>query len=201
MVTLSKYFQNPIFIPKFVKKYFSLAKQKIVITGGPSTGKTSIINNLEQLGETCYHEISRAITLEAQKQGVEQLFIKDPTLFSKKLLEGRINQFFNAEKDSSQRIFIDRGIPDIVAYMNYAHVINPIEFIHACEQHTYDFVFLLPPWEKIHITDNERYENFEEAVQIHKHLFTTYREFGYNCIEVPFGNVKERSTFILQHLI
>ena len=31
---------------------------KIVITGGPGTGKTSIINKLEDIGHTVFHESS-----------------------------------------------------------------------------------------------------------------------------------------------
>jgi len=178
-----------------------LAKHKIIITGGPSTGKTSIINYLELLGEKCYHEISREITLTAQKQGIEQLFIEDPTLFSTKLLEGRSDQFIQAEKDTATNVFIDRGIPDILAYMNYINQDNPPVFIEACKKYRYNYVFLLPPWKDIHITDNERYESFEQAVEIYKCLKDIYTQFGYKCIEVPFGNVKDRSTFILQSVL
>ncbi len=200
MVYLPKYFQNHFIIPKFASKIISLANYKIVITGGPSTGKTTIIEHLEQIGETCYQEVSRAIIQEAQKNGVDQLFLEDPTLFSRKLLEGRVAQFEEAKKVNQSRVFLDRGIPDVVAYMNYAKESSPLDFIKACKENTYDLVFVLPPWEKIHKTDNERYESFDQAQEIYHHLLDTYTDFGYNCIEVPFGNVKERSTFILQHV-
>ena len=59
---------------------------------------------------------------------------------------------------------------------------------------------MLPPWEKIHITDNERYETYELAVLIYKYLLKGYAQFGYDYIEVPFGTVKERTAFILQNL-
>ncbi|MDY8136360.1 ATP-binding protein [Aquimarina sp. 2201CG5-10] len=178
-----------------------MAKKKIVITGGPSTGKTTIINRLEQIGETCLHEISRAVTLEAQRQGVEQLFLEDPTLFSQRLLEGRIKQFSEAEVSTETRVFLDRGIPDVIAYMNYANEKSPDHFKKACMTHRYDYVFLLPPWKDIHITDNERYENFEQAKQIYNHLLSTYTDLGYKCIEVPFGTVEDRTQFILDILL
>lgn len=176
-------------------------KRKIVITGGPSTGKTTLINYLEQAGELCLHEISRSITLEAKKQGIDQLFLEDPTLFSRKLLEGRIQQFFEAEQKKKERIFLDRGIPDIIGYMEYANQSSPSEFIEASRKYRYNEIFILPPWEEIHETDNERYESFEQATKIYENLLETYTQFGYQCIRVPFGTVKERGNFILEQVL
>ena len=63
--------------------------KKIVITGGPGSGKTSLILFLEENGYQCQNEISRQVTLEAQKKGIDQLFLSDPVLFSQHLLEER----------------------------------------------------------------------------------------------------------------
>ena len=174
---------------------------KIVITGGPSTGKTSIIEKLEEKNLHCLHEVSRKITMEAQRQGVTQLFLKDPTLFSKKLLEGRIAQYEEAENSEISPVFIDRGIPDIIGYMDYAHQEITENFENAANTYRYQQVFILPPWHKIHITDNERYENYEQASDIYHYLLAAYNRLGYHCIQVPFGTVEERSQFIQQHVV
>lgn len=173
-----------------------MKNKKVVITGGPATGKTSIIDFLEASGAICYSEISRTIIQEAQKKGIEQLFLKDPYAFSQKLLEGRIQQFKNAETSEHSTIFLDRGIPDVIAYMEYAKENVPPYFKEACKTYKYDVVFILPPWKAIHKTDEERYENFEQAQQIHAHLLKTYTQLGYPCIEVPIGSIEERSLFI-----
>ncbi len=175
-----------------------LANKKIVITGGPSTGKTKIIEHLEHRGETCLHEISRQVTMKAQQQGISQLFLEDPILFSQKLIEGRIQQFTEAVQLAQSRIFLDRGIPDVIAYMDFAGESYPVEFINACKTYWYDYIFILPPWEDIHVNDNERYESFDQAIQIHSHLHKTYSNLGYQCIEVPYGTIEERGDFILQ---
>ena len=59
---------------------------------------------------------------------------------------------------------------------------------------------MLPPWEEIYISDDERYENFEQAKLIYNHLTETYEKYGYNLIEVPTGSVEERILFILNQL-
>lgn len=173
---------------------------KVVITGGPGTGKTSIINHLKESGCLCYDEVSREITLQAREDGVEQLFLTEPLLFSEKLLEGRKKQFLDAEKENESVVFLDRGLPDVIAYMDYVKDDYPKHFIEACENNQYNVVFVLAPWQEIFTSDSERYENFEQAIEIHHHLLDTYMRFGYQLIDVPFGTVEKRTSFILDHL-
>lgn len=174
-----------------------MSKNIIVITGGPGTGKTTIINGLLDREYTCLPEISREIINEARKQGFEQLFLEKPLLFSELLLEGRKKQYFQALENDEKTVFLDRGIPDILAYMHYIGDSYPSFFDDACKENQYTKVFLLPPWEEIYQSDEERYENFEQAKLIYNHLKETYENYGYELIEVPQGHVDKRILFIL----
>jgi len=177
-----------------------LEKEIVVIIGGPGTGKTTIIDNLLSKGHCCYPEVSREIISEAQKQGIEQLFLEKPLLFSELLLEGRKKQFQNAKNEPHKTVFLDRGIPDVLAYMHYIGDSYPSFFDQACRDHNYDRIFILPPWEEIYVSDDERYENYEQAKLIYNHLVETYEKYGYNLIEVPKGTVEERTNYILEAL-
>ena len=174
--------------------------KKIVIAGGPGTGKTTIINHLKAHGFLCYDEISRQVTLQARKDGIEQMFLTEPLLFSKKLLEGRTQQFLDATKESESFVFLDRGLPDVLAYLDYIGDTYPEYFVKACEVYQYDYIFVLAPWQDIFKSDSERYESFEEAIEIHQHLLETYKRFGYKLIDVPFGSIKNRADFVLESL-
>ena len=173
-----------------------MATEIIALIGSPGSGKTTLIEGLQQCGYVCYPEISRQVTLEARKQGIEQLFLEKPLLFSELLLEGRKKQFLDAQLEPSNVVFLDRGIPDVLAYMHYIGDAYPAFFDKTCRDFIYTKVFILPPWKDIYTSDSERYESFEQAQLIHNHLVETYSFYGYNLIEVPKGNVEERIEFI-----
>ncbi len=177
-----------------------MMQQKIVLVGGPGTGKSSILKEFIKRGYQCMPEISREVTLQAQKSGIDQLFLEDPLLFSKLLLEGREKQFLDAVSSNKSLIFFDRGIPDIHAYMNYLGTDYPDDYLDKSKKYRYDKAFILAPWKEIYISDNERYETFEQAIKIDSFLRNAYEEIGYTMINVPFGTIEERCDFILQSL-
>ena len=97
--------------------------KRIVITGGPGTGKTSIINELKKKDFYCFEEIIRTLTLAAKKENDSSkhisnpiAFVNDPMLFNTNLLNGRIAQFKQATNIDHSISFFDRGIPDVLAH-------------------------------------------------------------------------------------
>lgn len=180
--------------------YFCKMQQKIVLIGGPGTGKTSVLNALKKRGYYCFPEISRDVTLKAQQKGIDQLFLTEPLLFSKMLLEGREMQFKQADNLTKKIVFFDRGIPDVSAYMDYFKTSYPTYFTEKSKQYKYTKIFHFSPWKEIHTTDNERYESFEESLEIDNFLVETYTNLGYNLITVPFNSITERCNFIINSL-
>ena len=144
---------------------------RIVLIGGPGTGKTSVIEQLQNQDFQVLPEISREVTLEAQKQGIEQLFLTDPLAFSDRLLDGRIRQFEQANKGIN---FYDRGIPDVPAYHRFTGDLIPERYENASKVYRYDACFFFPIWEEIYQQDNERYENLETAKEISAIIKTEY---------------------------
>lgn len=177
-----------------------MQKQKIVITGGPGTGKSSIIAHLKDLGWICYDEISREVTREARKSGFDQLFLSHPLMFSEMLLKARQEQYQESDTHKSQTIFFDRALPDVLAYMHYIGHKTPSYFKSICQDNRYDQVFILKPWKTIYVKDTERYESFDQALSIHNEIVSTYESHHYTLIDVPFDTVEKRTRFILKAL-
>ncbi|NAY91180.1 AAA family ATPase [Muricauda sp. JGD-17] len=182
-----------------------MGKNKVVITGAPGTGKTSIVKGLEDKGFHCFHEIIRDMTSKAKTEGNPMDFVSNPLVFvddthqfNKDLLFGRAEHYKQSLKTDELISFFDRGMPDVLAYMDFFGQSYGNEFIKACKEHRYDKIFIVPPWREIYTTDEERLETFEEAENIHSALLNTYIRFGYTPIEVPKDSISQRIAFILE---
>ncbi len=175
-------------------------QQKIIITGGPDTGKSSIINELILQKYDCMPEISREKILKTQAKGIDQLFLKDPILFIQLLLEDRGKQYLEAIGLKISTVFFDRGNPDVPGCMKYLGVQFLNYFWKSSETYRYSIIIMLLPWKKTYTSDHERYGNFKQSVAIHNYIKNTYFELDYKIIDVPKIRLKERINNILNSI-
>ena len=167
-----------------------------VITGGPSSGKTKIIEYLAFLGYSVIPEAARIlIDVEKSKgKSVEEIRSNEAE-FQKKILEMKIEV---EDRISPERItFFDRGIPDSIAYDQICGL-DIKQSISASQKRKYKRVFLLEqvPFEN----DYGRIEGEKIANDLSKLLHKSYSDLGYNVIEVPAVPIDKRTEFILKEI-
>ena len=170
---------------------------RIVITGGPSTGKTSIINELANFGYNVFPEVARIIIKEQLEINSNKVPWNDILGFSKLVLKKQIIDFYKAKTGLN---IYDRGIPDIIGYINHGQEDLFNELKLSAEKLKYQFIFILSPWEEIYETDNERRENYNDAIKIYQSIKKAYITLGYLPIEVPKDTLKNRVSFILNKI-
>jgi predicted ATPase len=167
-----------------------------IITGAPSTGKTSILNELSKQGFKCHSEIARQVIRENLDNGLEVFPWNQMRLFSDMVLD-RMKDLVQSF-DPNQIQFLDRSMVDLIGYMQFAGKDAPDHYIEEAMKVGYaKKVFYLPIWSDIYTTDAERKESVEEAEKIAQALHDAYHSLGFEIIEVPKGSISERVDFIL----
>ena len=173
--------------------------QKYIITGAPGTGKTSIINELNNRGFNCIRETSREIISEQIAKGGEILPWKNQIAFENKIANMRTKQYLKSTKKSVY--FFDRSAIDCIAYLRLNNIQPTSEIIQAVKKCTFNkTAFYTPIWEEIYTNDNERKEKLDQAKKIEIHLLYTYKKKGYKLIEVPRNSIINRTDFILSQI-
>jgi predicted ATPase len=175
----------------------SVLNYRIIITGGPGFGKSSIIRELERRGYDVFHEISREIIEEEKNKNGIALPWKDHFAFNEAVFRGRMKQYDIAT--NNQRLyFYDRGLPDSLAYLLADEKEIPADhFTETRIRPYFPVVYLTPPWKDIYCTDAQRWEDYSYATKIHDNIRAFYGSFGYEIIDIPLQAVDQRVNFIL----
>ena len=169
--------------------------RKYVLTGGPGTGKSSIILALEMKGDYVIRESAEDYIKLRQAQGQQEPWT-EPN-FQDRILKLQIQREARIPSDA-KRVFIDRGLADGLAYESKGT--KTYEKIRKeTEKVMYEKVFLIEPIGSTEKTEVRR-ENHEEAVKIGEKLNQLYKKLGYQPIKINSGHLEERVQEIMQKI-
>eukprot|EP01133_Synstelium_polycarpum_P013121 gene13121-15429_t len=172
-----------------------------VFSGGPGSGKTTLLSELGRRGYPTVAEVARVIIREQMALRGIALPWKDKKKYKMLMLERSVESYKEIAARAKGPVFFDRGIPDTIAYSRLCGLeITPIEreVVAACPYH--HPVFMFPPWAEIYRKDQERKQDWAEAVETYGILRQTYLDYGYKVLEVPKVSVPERSRWLLDQL-
>ncbi len=176
------------------------ANRFYIITGGPGSGKTTLIESLRRRGFRCSVEAGRGIIQDQVTIDGRALPWRDPLLFAELMLSWEMRSYHDAEQ-SSGPVFFDRGVPDVLGYLRLMNIPAPEHMQKAAREFAYNsIVFIAAPWREIFHQDLERKQDFPEATRTYDALVSTYNELGYRLVALPCVAVQERCQFILDHL-
>ena len=168
-----------------------------VITGGPGSGKSTLIQALAERGVCAMPEAGRAIIQDQLAIGGQALPWADPSAFAELMLSWEIRSYRAALKLSDLVIF-DRAVPDVLGYLRLCGLPIPSHVDRAARVFRYhQRVFVAPPWLEIFTPDAERTQTFEEAQATYEVMVRTYSELGYSLISLPLDSVEARVEFVL----
>jgi len=173
--------------------------EKIIITGAPHTGKTTLLDALKSRHQN-YSYVPESATLvieaEHQKEKLENGYTgtfpwNNYSAFGPKVIAKSI-ELEKELRSSSELAILDRSLIDTIAYarLNDCEHLLPelyphIEAAHYQKAFFCDFV-------GTYQSDHIRSESFEEAQITQQALKTAYDEADIQVIEMPAVSVEER---------
>jgi predicted ATPase len=182
--------------PDLLSTPFKVQTNWHVITGAPSCGKTTLIDQLADKGfrtvpETAHLYIEREMALgrtinEILKNRVDLQVI---------IIEMQLG--IERELQANEVIFLDRALPDCIAFSRYIGM-NPNEILPECFHHRYASVSILDP---LPFRENGVRDDDSAVVgYLDEWLARDYRALGYRVVRVPVLAPHERLAFFLERL-
>lgn len=166
----------------------------VVVTGAPSSGKSTVIEILHNNGYLTNPDISRKYLEEESAKGTSAADVR--------LNEGQLQKvlFILMVKNAlslnvDDEIFHDYSLPDNLPFLKLANIPIPREIIASSKMFRYKKVFFFEP---LHIEQDEiRTETTEDQKKLSHMIKETYLNLGYAPISVPLMSAEERYRFIL----
>jgi len=168
-----------------------------VITGGPSSGKSTVIRLLKDMGYKTTEELAQHY-IDLQRvngRSVEEIR-SNQRQFQHKVLNLQIDT--ERRLNPQELVFLDRGLPDELAYYRYFNLQPDEKLIENLENFSYRKIFIMDllPLDK----DYARTEDLKAQKELHQMIIETYMRRGEPIVMVPVLPPKERVKFILEDL-
>ena len=173
-----------------------------VVTGVPSSGKTTLLDRLSSL-YCAFPEAARVIIDKGNAKGIPTKEIrKDELHFLRRVMN--LKRYFERIAPRDVPVFFDRGLHDNIAYYRL-HGFDTAELDRYLMPNVYRAVFLLEPlpYEQYYA----RTESPEQVARLHELFREAYEEYGYAVIDVPAFSgypedvsVRKRAEFVLDRI-
>jgi predicted ATPase len=104
---------------------------------------------------------------------------------------------FAAMEAVDRPVVFDRGLPDVVGFLDVSGLPVAPAIDRACREIRYDGpVLRAPAWQDIYRQDAERIQDWQQAVDSDRAVTAAWRRYGYDVIELPLAPVVDRLAFL-----
>ncbi len=160
----------------------------VVITGPPSSGKTTLLNLFAEAGNPVSHDSTRQLIADVTAAGRDAEEFRFADDFQPRVLEAMSAAEHRLKP--SDRVFLEYALPCNIAFHRTEALELTPGLAEAATRFHYAAVFILDPvgWE----TDEQRVEDAEYQAAVHQHMWDVYREHGYEPIRLEAVSPTER---------
>lgn len=167
-----------------------------VITGVPSSGKTTVLEHLAKVGYRTVLEAARLLIDAGVAQGRTVAEIRsNEGDFQRHVMDLQLKT--EVELPLEEVVFLDRAMPDSIAYYQICGL-DPQEARAVCQRGLYRKVFLMEPI--AFEPDYARTESPDVTARLHGLLRDAYEQLDYEVVPVPPVSAEDRTRFILERM-
>lgn len=168
-----------------------------VVTGGPSSGKTTTVNLLSDRGykTTIEHARHYLDTQRADGKTVKEVR-EHQAQFQLGVLDMQIEQ--ERSLSPTDLVFLDRAIPDALAYYRFLDLAPDEKLLDAMRAVSYKKIFILDNLPLV--KDYARTEDAAAQKRIHELITEVYKSLPFPVLHVPVLSPVERVNYILENL-
>jgi predicted ATPase len=172
--------------------------QWYVVTGAPSSGKTTTVNLLKERGyKTTIEHARHYIDTQRVAGKTVQEIRANQAAFQQSVLDMQIEQ--ERELSPDETVFLDRALPDALAYYRFLKLEPDQKLLDAISRAGYKKVFILEPLPLA--PDYARTEDETAQKELHRLLTEVYEALPAPVVHVPVLPANERVDFILNSLL
>jgi len=172
--------------------------RRFVITGGPSSGKDAVFEQLTEQHIPCSQdEAGREIYRKHRDRLGRHLQVGDRRDYSRDVLKAFVAEY--CEHKTGVR-FYNRGIPDGYGWDAFFGLGPYPELEEATRVYRYDAVFVLDPLDDFDSEDELVWAKEREIRRVHELVVQGYYDAGYRPIFVPADDAARRVAFILAQI-
>lgn len=166
---------------------------RVVITGGPGVGKSSIISELEVRGEAVLREAATDLIALLNAKGLHEPWEAEN-------FQNNITLFQERREDTVgsdlELVFQDRSLIDSFGYYEFRKQTIPANLDTKLKQMKlegkyYEYVFFIKNLGQSFLNEIRKHD-LEDSMNIEYHLREAYRSRGYKIVDIEQGSVDHR---------
>ena len=182
--------------PDLLSTPFRVQTNWHVITGAPSCGKTTLIDQLANQG---FQTVPETAHLYLEREMAKGRTIHEIRANMAAVQRGLIDTMLEVEHGlrANDVLFLDRAFPDTLAFCR-AYGLNPNEILLKCFHYRYASVFMLDPLP--FQANGTRDDDAPRVGYLDEWLARDYSVLGYRVVRVPVLSPRERVAFVLRKL-
>jgi len=179
--------------------------RKIVLTGGPCSGKTTLVEHLRAAGCATAPEaaiqVIGELTAELGLEGQRAWRNTHWAAFQERVARLQIECERAAQCGGADLLVCDRGLLDGIAYCRYRGVEPPPVLLDLVRSARYDQVFVLDTLKDFDARlETGRCDDRGDSLRVGALIRSVYREHGYTPVRVPELAVETRAARILRRM-